>query len=52
MPKEIKHKILIVDDEEGIIKSLKRLLKAIDAQILTAGNGEEALEIVKNERVS
>jgi len=38
--------ILIVDDEENILRSLKRLLMNEDYEILTAMSGEEALGIL------
>ncbi|MBF0243350.1 MAG: DUF342 domain-containing protein [Desulfamplus sp.] len=39
--------ILIVDDQESIIKSLKRLLLPEPYQILSATDGESALEFIK-----
>lgn len=44
--------ILLVDDESGIIKSLQRLLNDLDAQIITASNGEEALKLAQKILVS
>lgn len=41
-----KPKILIVDDEENILSSLKRLFRKEPYQILTAPSGEEGLEIL------
>lgn len=46
------HMILIVDDEEGILKSLTRLLKTLPINIKSALNAENALNILKNERAS
>ncbi len=40
--------ILLVDDEPNIIRSLKRLFRSERVNILTAENGLEALQIVKN----
>lgn len=42
-------KILIVDDEPGIVEYLKQELGHVGYETLTAGNGEEALEKVANE---
>ena len=39
-------KILIVDDEENILHSLKRLFRKEEYDILTAKSGEEGLEIL------
>ncbi|WP_144395144.1 response regulator [Pleionea sediminis] len=44
--------ILLVDDEENIIKSLKRLLRRDGYKILTANSGQEGLEILKNNDVA
>jgi len=40
--------VLFVDDEENILKSLRRLLIDEGFEVITAGSGEEALEILKN----
>lgn len=42
-----KKTILIVDDQESIIKALKRLLLTESYEILSAGDGPSALEIIK-----
>jgi len=42
--------ILCVDDEEHILSSLKRSLRR-EAEVFTASSGEQALEILKNQRV-
>lgn len=42
-------KILFVDDEEFVLKSLKRLFMDDNYTILTASSGEEGLEILKKE---
>lgn len=42
--------ILIVDDQESIIKSLKRLLLPEPYNILSAPNGPAALELIKNRK--
>jgi two-component system probable response regulator PhcQ len=44
-------KILIVDDEENILNSLKRLLRREPYEILTAMNGEEGLKILDDHLV-
>ncbi len=41
-------KILLVDDEENILKSLKRLLMDEDIDIVTATSGEQGLEQLRN----
>ncbi len=43
--------ILCVDDEENILKSVKRLFIDEDYTILTTTRGEEALDIIKNQKV-
>jgi len=40
-------KILLVDDEEGIIKVLSIALKDIGYEVLSAGSGEEALRLFR-----
>lgn len=45
MAKEIKSKILVVDDEENIRKSLKMILEYEGYQFFEAVSGEEALKI-------
>jgi UDP-3-O-acyl N-acetylglucosamine deacetylase len=45
----VKGKILIVDDEESILKSLTGVLEDEGYQTITAGNGIEALEIYGRE---
>ncbi|MBF0376191.1 MAG: DUF342 domain-containing protein [Desulfamplus sp.] len=47
-----KKAILIVDDQESIIKSLKRLLLPEPYNILSAPNGPAALELIKNRKDS
>lgn len=41
--------LLVVDDEEGVRRSLKRLLEKDGYLIVLAENGREALEIVRND---
>nr|MBC8362848.1 response regulator [Candidatus Desulfatibia profunda] len=45
------HTILIVDDEELILKSISRVLRNENCRILTAPSGEEGLAILKNNDV-
>ncbi|MBI4831943.1 MAG: response regulator [Candidatus Lindowbacteria bacterium] len=42
------HRILLVDDEENILRALKRTLIDEDLDIETAPNGQEGLERLKN----
>ncbi|RMG03189.1 MAG: response regulator [Nitrospirae bacterium] len=39
--------VLLVDDEENILKSLRRLLMGEDMEVLTANSGQEGLDILK-----
>ncbi len=41
-----KSRILFVDDEPEILRSLQRITKKLDAVILTASNGQDALNII------
>ncbi|KGJ86664.1 sigma-54-dependent transcriptional regulator [Colwellia psychrerythraea] len=41
-----KSRILFVDDEPEILRSLQRITKKMDAVILTASNGQDALNII------
>ncbi|MGE9290771.1 MAG: sigma-54-dependent transcriptional regulator [Puniceicoccales bacterium] len=43
-------KILIVDDDNEIRYSLKRVLGKLDAELLEAGSGEEGLEVAEKEK--
>lgn len=45
------NKILIVDDEKSIRGFIKNIVKTLNYDSLEAENGEEALEIYKNEQV-
>ena len=42
-------KILCVDDESSVLKSLERLFLDTDYEIITAESGDEGLEMLKNE---
>lgn len=44
--------VLLVDDEANILNALARLFLDRDVRVLRAGNGEEALGIVRNEPVA
>jgi two-component system response regulator HydG len=48
----IQAKILLVDDELAHLKTLDRLFTTEGHQVLTAENGEEALDIIRAERVN
>ena len=52
MPFDKKHRILLVDDEEGILKALGRLLKVLNVDLVTATGGAQALEIIKDQEIS
>lgn len=43
--------VLIVDDEENILASLKRILRRLKCEALTATSGLEGLEILKSHKV-
>jgi len=47
---EAKRRVLIVDDERSILAVLRIKLKVSGYDILTASNGEEALDLVKSAR--
>lgn len=44
----LRHKILIVDDEQNILNSLSRILAEEGREILTANTAEDGLEILKS----
>lgn len=44
--------ILVVDDEEVILRAISRLLKHIEVEVITASSGEEAIEILENRHVA
>ncbi|MCA9039694.1 MAG: response regulator [Planctomycetaceae bacterium] len=44
-------KILFVDDEENVLRSLKRMLRRENYEILTASSGEEGLRLLKQHKV-
>ncbi|MHB9099833.1 MAG: response regulator, partial [Syntrophales bacterium] len=41
--------LMVVDDEEGVRRSLKRVLEKDGYRIILAENGEEALSIVRSD---
>ena len=43
-------KILVVDDEDGVLYLISTILKKAGHNIITASNGEECLEILKKEK--
>ncbi|OGX30560.1 MAG: hypothetical protein A3G37_00585 [Omnitrophica WOR_2 bacterium RIFCSPLOWO2_12_FULL_46_30] len=43
-----KHCILLVDDEQNILSTLTRLLRADDREIMTAGDSQEGLKKLKD----
>jgi response regulator RpfG family c-di-GMP phosphodiesterase len=43
--------ILCVDDEENILSAVKRLLRKEDYRVLTASNGSEGLDLLKEQKV-
>lgn len=44
-------KILLVDDEESVLTSTKSLLNLEGYNVITAKSGEEAIEIVNNQKI-
>ena len=42
--------LLVVDDEPSILETTRFILEAEGYRVLTASNGEEALEVLKRER--
>ncbi|MEE9441774.1 MAG: HD domain-containing phosphohydrolase [candidate division Zixibacteria bacterium] len=52
MANKFMHTILVVDDEEGVLKSLRRLLKSPKVKVITATSGREAIEHLKNNNIS
>lgn len=45
------HKILIVDDEEQVRKTIRLQLSATEYEIIEAGDGEEAIELLNAENI-
>lgn len=44
-------RVLLVDDEENILRSLKRVLRREPYEVVTAETGDAAIEVLENERV-
>lgn len=45
-----KEKVMIVDDEPNVLELLSAILRLNDLEVITAGNGVEALEKLKSEK--
>ena len=50
MSKKIKKKILIIDDEKDILETTESWLKRSGHIVLTAMDGEKAIEVLKTEK--
>ncbi|MFH1519936.1 MAG: response regulator [Candidatus Omnitrophota bacterium] len=48
--KKRNNKVLVVDDDPGIIALFKTVLKDLDCKIFSANSGEEGLRIIKKEK--
>ncbi|MBS1198251.1 MAG: type secretion system protein E:Response regulator receiver:ral secretory system protein, partial [Proteobacteria bacterium] len=46
-----RYRILLVDDEPGILKALQRVFRRENYEIVTAGNGQEALQIFQDQEI-
>jgi two-component system response regulator PilR (NtrC family) len=46
-----KKRVLVVDDEQDVRETLENVLQKIDYHPITAANGEEALDIIRNQPV-
>jgi response regulator RpfG family c-di-GMP phosphodiesterase len=44
--------VLVVDDEEQILKALRRLLASIDCEVYTATSGADAIELLDQEEIA
>lgn len=44
--------VLIVDDEPYVLRSLKRLMRSLDVDVLTADGGAEAIQIFKENDIA
>lgn len=47
--KTVKYRILLVDDEPNVLKALQRVFREENYQIVTASNGQEAMELLRSE---
>jgi DNA-binding NtrC family response regulator len=48
---QLRHKVLIVDDEERFRKTLSKLLTAQGLEVYSAGSGDEALDLIRKHPV-
>lgn len=48
---QVQTRILLVDDEQSVLSSLKRVLRPLDMDISTASNGQEALDLLEKHPV-
>lgn len=51
MDEPLKPRVLLVDDEESILNSLRRLLRGQPYEVLLATSGTQALEIMEQQPV-
>jgi type II secretory ATPase GspE/PulE/Tfp pilus assembly ATPase PilB-like protein/DNA-binding response OmpR family regulator len=51
VPAATRYRILLVDDEPGVLKALTRVFRQENYEVVTASNAAEALEWLKNEAV-
>ncbi len=52
MAEQVKHKILLVDDEVSILKALSRLLKPEGYELISTTSGKEALKLLTNDEIT
>jgi len=45
-----KHVVLVVDDEPAIVRLVRAKLQSDGRAVITAGSGEEALQVLEDER--
>lgn len=43
------YRILLVDDEQNVLRALQRVFRQENYQVVTAGNGQEALDLLRRE---
>jgi CheY-like chemotaxis protein len=48
-PADLRHAILVIDDEPSVRRSIARVLERGGYQVRTAATGDEALELVRHE---
>ncbi len=48
-PRKKRYRVLLVDDEESILRALRRLLRGQPYEVVTAGGAEEALRLLERE---